>query len=169
MLFGSTGDLAYKKLFPALYELTVAGVRPRIIGVARSEHDDESLRARIRDSLKGRDPERALVHARKALELNAESSDAWSVLGFSLFRLQRWTESIEALERARELEIDTDGASVRPSCFFLAMAHAKLGDADTAREWFEKGASWGEVDDLNKERLQQLQAEAAEVLGIERR
>lgn len=51
VLFGITGDLAYKKLFPALYELAVDGIRPRVIGVARSEGDDETIRARARDAL----------------------------------------------------------------------------------------------------------------------
>ena len=57
ILFGITGDLAYKKLFPALYELTVDGVRPRVIGVARSEGDDETIRARAREALADRDQE----------------------------------------------------------------------------------------------------------------
>lgn len=56
ILFGITGDLAYKKLFPALYELTADGIKPEIIGVARSDRDDEAIRARIRESLDGRDP-----------------------------------------------------------------------------------------------------------------
>ena len=51
ILFGITGDLAYKKLLPALYELTVDGIRPRVIGVARSEGDDETMRARARKAL----------------------------------------------------------------------------------------------------------------------
>jgi len=55
VLFGITGDLAYKKLFPALYELAVDGIRPRVIGVARSEGDDDTIRARARDALAGRD------------------------------------------------------------------------------------------------------------------
>ncbi len=55
-MFGITGDLAYKKLFPALFELTVGGVRPRIIGVARSEGDDDTIRARVREALTDRDP-----------------------------------------------------------------------------------------------------------------
>lgn len=55
VLFGITGDLAYKKLFPALFELTVDGIRPRVIGVARSEGDDETIRARAREALAGRD------------------------------------------------------------------------------------------------------------------
>jgi glucose-6-phosphate 1-dehydrogenase len=51
IVFGITGDLAYKKLLPALYELTVDGICPRVIGVARSEGDDESIRARAREAL----------------------------------------------------------------------------------------------------------------------
>ena len=55
VLFGITGDLAYKKLFPTLYELTVGGIRPRIIGVARSEGDNETIRARVREALEHHD------------------------------------------------------------------------------------------------------------------
>lgn len=55
ILFGITGDLAYKKLFPALYELANSGVRPRVVGVARSEWTDEDLRNRARDALGDRD------------------------------------------------------------------------------------------------------------------
>lgn len=60
ILFGITGDLARKKLFPALYELTVDGVRPTVIGVARSDHDDDSIRQRVRDALGDR-PDTAAV------------------------------------------------------------------------------------------------------------
>ena len=56
VMFGITGDLAYKKLFPALYELTLDNIKPRVIGVARSDRDDESIRARVREALEGRDP-----------------------------------------------------------------------------------------------------------------
>ena len=53
VLFGATGDLAYKKLFPALYHLTARRIldgRP-IIGVASSDTDDDGLRRRARDSI----------------------------------------------------------------------------------------------------------------------
>ncbi|MEW6475106.1 MAG: glucose-6-phosphate dehydrogenase [Actinomycetota bacterium] len=53
VLFGATGDLAYKKLFPALYHLVARRVldgRP-IIGVAASEVTDDGLRQRARDSI----------------------------------------------------------------------------------------------------------------------
>lgn len=52
VLFGATGDLAFKKLFPALYELEAKGrLDMPVIGVALSEGDDESLRARAHESV----------------------------------------------------------------------------------------------------------------------
>lgn len=60
ILFGVTGDLAYKKLFPALYELTIDGVKPAVIGVARSEFTDESIRDRARDALSKRSDQAAV-------------------------------------------------------------------------------------------------------------
>ncbi len=52
VLFGATGDLAFKKLFPALYELEHKGrLGIPVIGVALSEGDDETLRGRARESL----------------------------------------------------------------------------------------------------------------------
>ncbi len=52
IFFGATGDLAYKKIFPALHELTRRGVLDiPVIGVARSPWTDEQLRARARESI----------------------------------------------------------------------------------------------------------------------
>lgn len=52
LLFGASGDLARKKLFPALYELTVEGrLGIPIVGVARSEWTDADLCDRARTSI----------------------------------------------------------------------------------------------------------------------
>ncbi|HEV7865005.1 MAG TPA: glucose-6-phosphate dehydrogenase [Acidimicrobiia bacterium] len=53
VLFGATGDLAHKKLFPALYHLAGRGVLDGlpIIGVATSQLDDEAICQRARESL----------------------------------------------------------------------------------------------------------------------
>jgi glucose-6-phosphate 1-dehydrogenase len=49
VFFGATGDLARKKLLPALYWLAVAGRGPAsIVGVALSDLDDEAFRRRAR-------------------------------------------------------------------------------------------------------------------------
>ena len=54
ILFGASGDLAYKKLLPALYELTRAGrLTIPVIGVAdtalQQERWDDALEAMERD------------------------------------------------------------------------------------------------------------------------
>ncbi|MDQ1519199.1 MAG: glucose-6-phosphate 1-dehydrogenase, partial [Actinomycetota bacterium] len=54
VLFGATGDLAKKKLFPALHELVRRGriVDTRIIGFASSDWDDEALRQHALEGIK---------------------------------------------------------------------------------------------------------------------
>jgi glucose-6-phosphate 1-dehydrogenase len=52
ILFGITGDLATKKLYEALYNLTKRGeMPPLVVGVAGSEWDLDDLRLHIRDTL----------------------------------------------------------------------------------------------------------------------
>jgi glucose-6-phosphate 1-dehydrogenase len=52
VLFGATGDLARKKLFPAFYGLARRGrLHTPIVGVGRSHWDDERLRRHVREAL----------------------------------------------------------------------------------------------------------------------
>ncbi|MEL7212006.1 MAG: glucose-6-phosphate dehydrogenase [Pseudomonadota bacterium] len=54
VIFGGTGDLARRKILPALFRRFVAGQMPedaRIIGAARSELDDDGYRAFVREAL----------------------------------------------------------------------------------------------------------------------
>src|SRR5215831_8406444 len=52
VFFGATGDLAYKKIFPALQAMVKRGnLNVPIIGVARSAPDLAALKARARESL----------------------------------------------------------------------------------------------------------------------
>ena len=52
VFFGATGDLAFKKIFPALQALVKRGrLTVPVIGVARSARDVDELRARARASL----------------------------------------------------------------------------------------------------------------------
>jgi len=55
VIFGATGDLARKKLHPALYQLvSLDRIMLPIVGVARSSWSDEHLRAYARDSVVAR-------------------------------------------------------------------------------------------------------------------
>ena len=52
VLFGATGDLAHKKIFPAIYAMAAADrLDLPVIGVASSAGDDEFLRDKVRASL----------------------------------------------------------------------------------------------------------------------
>jgi glucose-6-phosphate 1-dehydrogenase len=66
VLFGVTGDLAHKMIFPALYAMAKRGVLTvPVIGVASSKWSLAQLHARVKDSIKragGIDNQRALRH-----------------------------------------------------------------------------------------------------------
>jgi glucose-6-phosphate 1-dehydrogenase len=52
VFFGATGDLAYKKIFPALYDMVRHGtLKVPVVGVAKSGWGIEQLRERARDSI----------------------------------------------------------------------------------------------------------------------
>src|ERR687883_326152 len=61
VIFGASGDLATKKLFPALYSLAFRRLLPEhfaILGVSRSEETDDEFRERMKEAVKehARDP-----------------------------------------------------------------------------------------------------------------
>src|SRR5512146_247536 len=72
VLFGATGDLAYKKIFPALYAMAKRdALMVPVIGVASSKWSLAQLRTRVRDSIKGSggvDHPRALRHLLSMLQ-----------------------------------------------------------------------------------------------------
>lgn len=54
VLFGASGDLSARKVIPALYNLHLDGLLPKqyaIVGVARSDFDDDSLRDKLHDGV----------------------------------------------------------------------------------------------------------------------
>lgn len=52
VLFGATGDLAHKKIFPSLYSMVERGnLQEPVIGVAMQDWGAEELRARARDGI----------------------------------------------------------------------------------------------------------------------
>src|SRR4051812_42447889 len=60
VIFGASGDLTKRKLFPALYSLAVRRMLPErfgVVGVARSEESDDEFRERMKEAVQefGRD------------------------------------------------------------------------------------------------------------------
>jgi glucose-6-phosphate 1-dehydrogenase len=102
VIFGATGDLAARKLFPAIYELEAAGYLPdelRIVGVGRkpwSEHEfDKSVREALAEFQKNLDAEvverfirrttyRQMDFSRESFEALAKDSAPSSIFYLSL-------------------------------------------------------------------------------------
>ncbi len=80
VFFGATGDLAYKKIFPALQAMTARGeLDLPVIGVARAGWTLEKLRERARDSLEhnGGVDEEAFAHLSARLQyVDGDYSDS---------------------------------------------------------------------------------------------
>src|SRR2546427_9781532 len=56
VLFGAMGDLAHKKIFPALYHMVRHGhLDVPVIGIARAGRTDTHLKERARDSIQQQD------------------------------------------------------------------------------------------------------------------
>jgi glucose-6-phosphate 1-dehydrogenase len=57
VLFGATGDLAKKKIFPAVYEMTrIDHGHVPVVGFASSEWDDDRLRQHAREAIEAKGP-----------------------------------------------------------------------------------------------------------------
>lgn len=76
VFFGATGDLVFKKVFPALYAMERRGrLKLPVIGVARSDWTIAQFRARARASVRKQDGFDAAVYARLQKRLRYISGD----------------------------------------------------------------------------------------------
>jgi glucose-6-phosphate 1-dehydrogenase len=76
VLFGATGDLAFKQIFPALYAMERRGqLSIPVIGLARPAWTDEQLRGRARESIAARGSLDAAVFDRLAARLTYVAGD----------------------------------------------------------------------------------------------
>jgi serine/threonine protein kinase len=108
-----------------------------------------------------RDPAEAGRIARAIVERAPGAWISWATLGGALYRAGAWTDALEALERAAEL----NQGSLAFYGFFLAMAYHRLDDPDRARSHFEQTDRWLKSMPWD-EAAGRLRAETAELLGI---
>ena len=113
VILGATGDLAQRKLVPALFNLRCKGRIPenlRIVGFSRSPHSDEQFREFMWQGVRG-------------FGEPAVRQDEWAMFAQSLFYvagdLGKTEDMVRLKERLRELE---DGASPANCLFFLSIA-----------------------------------------------
>jgi len=80
VIFGASGDLTQRKLFPAVYSLAMRNLLPErfaIVGVARSKETDAAFRSRMKEAVRefGRDPIQEKVWRRLAADMRYLSTD----------------------------------------------------------------------------------------------
>ncbi len=80
VIFGASGDLTRRKLFPAIYSLAVRNLLPEefaVVGVARSQETDAGFRSRMKEAVRefGRDPIEEKVWRRLAAGMRYVSTD----------------------------------------------------------------------------------------------
>ena len=116
VIFGATGDLAKRKLLPALYNLAHEGQLPErfaLIGVSRSESTDDEFRTLARDS----------ITEFSRTEPNADVLDAllsrMRYVAFSFDDADGYTRLGAALE-----EVDEEAGHALNRCYYLSTARS---------------------------------------------
>ncbi len=117
-----------------------------------------------------RDPKRAVELAKDAVELAPRSARSWQALGLARYRTGAWKDSIAALEKSIELREDVrEDAGNSFQLFFLAMAHWQVGNKEQARKWYDRAAEWADKNRPADGQLRRFRAEAAELLGLNKK
>jgi glucose-6-phosphate 1-dehydrogenase len=133
VIFGATGDLTKRKLFPALYNLAVGGLLPKefaIVGVSRVDTSQDALRERLEEDL----------HEFAGAPVNAEIADR---LLKSFYYICGEFNDPATFTKLRDLlgKVDQDNGTNGCYLFYLAVppdlfadvVH-RLGDVGLAKE-----------------------------------
>jgi tetratricopeptide (TPR) repeat protein len=89
--------------------------------------------------VKERDARKALPLIRKALALSPEDCNYFNTLGVVHYRLGQYPQAVQSLQRSLS---DSGGQSAAFDLFFLAMCHARLGEAAKARDCYDQAVLW---------------------------
>ncbi len=99
VIFGASGDLTQRKLFPALYSLAFRHLLPRnfgIVGVARTEESEDDFRERMKAAVQehGRDPFRddiwqALAEGMRYVGMDFGDEAGWNKVSKALADLDK--------------------------------------------------------------------------------
>jgi glucose-6-phosphate 1-dehydrogenase len=117
VIFGATGDLAARKLLPALHNLGLRGLLPQrfdVVGIGRRADDREGFRRRARAAI--------AEHSRSGIE-----ADAWEALRPRLDFLSGDFEDPRLFESLRALIHEKDEGGAAQRLFHLAVSSSYFG------------------------------------------
>jgi tetratricopeptide (TPR) repeat protein len=134
----------------------------------RLKQDDAPLRNTLARLLatcpdvKLRDPDHAVKHAKKAVELAPGHGGFWNTLGVAQYRKGDWKAAVAALNKSIQLRKGGDSTDF----FFLAMAQWQLNEKDKARAWYERAVAWMDKHNPQNKELKRFREEATALLGL---
>lgn len=105
----------------------------------------------------------ALSLSEQAVKLSPQSNNYWNTRALVLARAAKWSESLEAIDKAMEL---TSGGSTS-DWYIKAMALAGLGQHDEAQRWFSNAESIRITQSPNHTELRRQSILASELLHQE--
>jgi serine/threonine protein kinase/WD40 repeat protein/tetratricopeptide (TPR) repeat protein len=108
------------------------------------------------------DPAQAVRLAEKAVALAPQDGNIWNTLGVAHYRTGNWPAAIGALGQSMKLR--QGGNSY--DWFFLAMAHWKQGDKESAQAWYARAVLWMTRQAAQNQELLRFRTEAADLLGV---
>jgi serine/threonine protein kinase/WD40 repeat protein len=114
---------------------------------------------------KSRDPGRAAKLAQEAVKLAPNEGMIWNTLGVAHYRSGDWKAAITALTKSMDLRHGGDSFD----WFFLAVSDWQLDQKEEARKWYDQAALWMDKHQPQNAELRRFRAEAAELLGIEKK
>ena len=114
-----------------------------------------------------RNPSRAVQLSEKAVRFTPEEHLFVNSLGVAQYRLGRHQEAPATLEKSLALGKEK---FIAFDLYFLAMCHAKLGDAAKAKDCFDRAAKWHDeqretLSATYQRELTQFRAEANDVMN----
>ncbi|WP_026533957.1 glucose-6-phosphate dehydrogenase [Arthrobacter sp. H14] len=118
VLFGVTGDLARKKLMPAIYDLANRGLLPpsfALVGFARRDWDDEEFAAQVKEAVQ--------QYARTPF-----SEDVWSQLAEGIRFVQGEFDNDDAFDRLKKTvgQLDEQRGTQGNHAFYLSIPPNKF-------------------------------------------
>jgi uncharacterized protein HemY len=107
-------------------------------------------------------PDQAVLLAKRDVAMAPQVGTCWNTLGTVYCRAGQWKDAVATLEKSTQLRSGGDSFDG----FFLAMAYQQLGDAQKARQWYDRAVQWMDRNKPQDEELRCFRGEAADMLGI---
>ena len=127
-----------------------------------NEYNNQAWMLATSPSRQAREAKKAVLMAKKAVELDPGFGKYWNTLGVACFRAGQPDLCLKALEKSVELRAGGDAYD----WYFMAMAHAAASNPKEARSCYDRASRWRMTNLPDHEDLKALDEEAKRALRL---